>query len=263
MYPVKPAFPAKAPPMARIKADIRELVGISVNSSALVVSRGEGDLDRVAAVGAASLEISVGADMANLPVAAMAGEIYRRSADMRDVMLDPGTPDDRDQVVGELAPMLWHIREGKHESLVMLAIPLFARWLSGRRLLASVESSLLQRFAGRVLHEWLSDRCIICGGTGRLELTRTGTLIRPRGNMQRNARFTTCRTRGGGGCQGTGRAQASHTERIRWLQIERVAYEAERWAQRFNAGQTWLSFLIHRRLYRPLTGQLERRKKRI
>src|SRR3954463_12405877 len=120
MYPVKPACPAKAPPMARVKADIRELVGVSVNSSALVASRGEGDLDRVAAVGAAALEISVGADMANLPVAAMAGEIYRRSADMRDVMLDPGTPDDRDQVVGELAPMLWHIREGKQERLVML-----------------------------------------------------------------------------------------------------------------------------------------------
>lgn len=249
--------------MARIKADIRELVGISVNASALVASRGEGDLDRVAAVGAAALEISLGADVAKLPIAAMAEDVYRRSVDMRDLMLEPATVDQRDQVVGELAPMLWHIREGKQESLVMLAIPLFARWLSGRQLLAAVESSMLQRFAGRVLHEWLSDKCVICGGTGRLELTRTGTLIRPRGNMQRNARFTTCRTKGDLGCLGTGRAQPSHTERIRWLQIERVTYEAERWGQRFNAGQTWLKILIHGRLHRPLTGQLERRRKRI
>jgi hypothetical protein len=245
------------------KPDIRELVGIAVNTSALVATREEGALDRVGALGAAALEISCGADLANLPVAAMALDVYQRSADMRDLMLDPGTPDERDQVVGELAPMLWHIREGKHERLVVLAIPLLARWFSGRRLLASVDGVLLQRFAGRVVHEWLSDRCVICGGTGRLELTSAGALIRPRGNMQRNARFTTCRTRGGGGCNGTGRAQPSHTERVRWLGVDRATYDAERWPQRFNAGQTWVKFLIHGRLHRPLTGQLERRRKRI
>lgn len=245
------------------KPDIRELIGSAVNTSALVTTRGESALDRVAAMGAAALEVSLGADMAKLPIAAMAGEIYRRSADMREVMLDPGTPDERDQVVAELAPMLWHIRYGGQHGLVAKSIILFARWLSGRRLLASVEVALLTRFSARVLHEWLSDRCVICGGSGRLELTNTGILIRPRGAMQRNARFTTCRTKGGGGCNGTGRARPSHTERIRWLKIERATYDGERWPQRFNAAEGWLQHYVARRLQRPLTGQLERRKRHV
>lgn len=245
------------------KPDIRELVGISVNTSALVTRAGETDLDRVAALGAAALEVKLGADLANLPIAAMSGEVYRASADMRDVMLDPGVPDERDQLVSDLAPMLWHIRYGGQHGLVRPAIRLYARWLAGRRMFVDVAAERLELFSGRTLHEWLSDRCVICGGSGRLELTRTGTLIRPRGVMQRNARFTTCRTRGGGGCLGTGKAQPSHVERARWLGIDRATYDAERWSQRFNAADGWLQQYIARRLQRPLTGQLERRKKRV
>jgi hypothetical protein len=58
------------------------------------------------------------------------------------------------------------------------------------------------------------------------------------------------------------RAVASHTERVRWLDIELAVYESERWGQRFNAALAWLN--VHAaRMHRPLTAQLERRKRRI
>lgn len=248
--------------IAEKKPDIRELVGVAVNTSALVTTRGEGALDRIAAMGAAALEISLGADLANLPIAAMEGAVYRRSADMRDVMLDPGTPDERDQVIGELAPMLWHIRYGGQHGMLAQSIMLYTRWLSGRRQFASVETAILSRFAARILHEWLSDKCVVCGGSGRLEKTRTGDLIRGTGRMARNAVFVPCRTKRGG-CSGTGRSKPSPVERARWLGLDRATYDAQRWDQRFGAGQSMLKSLIVRRLHRPLTGQLERRKKQI
>src|SRR6202022_2396813 len=92
------------------KADIREQVGIAVNTSALVTRSGETDLDRVAALGAAACEVSLGADLAGVPIAAAAAEVYRRSTDMRDVMLDPGDINPKDRLAGELGPLLWHIR---------------------------------------------------------------------------------------------------------------------------------------------------------
>lgn len=244
------------------KPDIRELVGIAVNTSALDSSEThERAVDRIAALGAASLEVSLGADVARLPIAAMAGEVYRRSADMRDVMLDPGTPDERDQIAGELAPLLWHVRYGAQYSLLPAAVRLFARWLRMRAMFAGFVTEahflVLQRFSACVLHEWLSDRCIACGGSGKLERTRAGGWIRPRGSMQRNATFRPC-----AGCGGSGKARPSHGERARWLEIPLSWYESERWHQRFNAASTWLHQFHARRLERPLTAQLERRIKR-
>jgi hypothetical protein len=118
------------------------------------------------------------------------------------------------------------------------------------------------RFAGRVMHEWLSDKCVICGGSGQLEITESGNLVRSRGRGVRNARFTQCRTKGNTGCQGTGRATASHTERVRWMEMTIEQYDEGRWSQRFNAGLTWIEHRIAGRVKRPLTLQLERRTKR-
>jgi len=47
------------------------------------------------------------------------------------------------------------------------------------------------------------------------------------------------------------------------LSIDIKAYELEGWGQHFNAGLTWLTQVIYRRLHRPLTVQLERSKKRV
>jgi hypothetical protein len=242
-----------------LKASVFEQVGIAVNASSLEMDPlAERALERVAALGAAAAEVAIGADIAGLTLAAMQVDVYRTSAPMADLLIDPGTPDVRDQVAGELGPMLLHIREGCQHGLVPSAVVLFARWLSHRRLFAGVDGPRLERFSTRVLHEWLSDKCIACGGSGKLERSRGGAWIRPRGSMQRNATFRPCMP-----CQGSGRAMASHGERARWLRLSMETYDAERWSQKFNAATTWLTTLIHGRMKRPLTNQLERRKKRI
>lgn len=245
--------------MSAGKPEIQEQLGVAVNSSNLQLGRGEGDLLRVAALGAASLRISTGADLQGLPVAAMAPEVYRQSVSMADVMLDPGTPDQRDAIAAELGPMLWHIRFGAQHGMVPKAIGLYARWLRLRPLFReyAAEGDFLERFSTRVLHEWLSDRCQPCGGSGKRERTRNGTLIRPRGSMQRNAVFAVCKA-----CHGNGRSAPSHGERARWLNLTMAKYDSERWGQRFNAALIWLSHFHADRVKRPLTAELERRKRR-
>lgn len=248
--------------MAAEKADIREQVGIALNTSALVTRSGETDLDRVAALGAAALEVSLGADLAGVPIAAAAAEVYRRSADMRDVMLDPGDIDPGDRLAGELGPLLWHIRYGGQLEPLPQAIHLYAQWLQGRGLFLAYSKpehlAFVQKFSTAVLHEWLSDMCQPCGGSGKLERTRSGAWIRPRGSMQRNATFGVCAS-----CKGTGRARPSHGARARWIGVTHAKYESDRWEQRFAAALMWLNKFHARRMHRPLTAQLERYKKRI
>lgn len=246
----------------RRKPDLRELVGVAVNTSALVFEPGyERALDRVAALGGAAARISTGADRAGLPRAAMEVETYRRSADMRLLMSKPGTPDERDQIAGELCPLLLHLREGGQLDCLPKAIQLFARWMRYRRTFADFDTDahlvLLERFASRVMHEWLGDRCQRCGGTGKQERSRGGQWIRPRGSMQRNATFRACDI-----CHGSGRARPSNGERARWLEISLEWYESERWEQRYTAAQLWLKRILNNRLQRPLTAELERRTKR-
>lgn len=242
-----------------IKASVFEQVGIAVNSSSLALDPlAERAIEKVAALGAAAAHVACGADLAGLTLAAAQLDVYRESASMADLMLDPGTPDVRDQIAGELGPMLIHVREGAQLGLVPSAVVLFARWLKHRRLFAGVDPVKLERFSARVLDEWLSDRCVACGGSGKLERTRAGGWIRPRGSMQRNATFRPCT-----GCQGSGRAMASHGGRARGLDLSMEQYESDRWSQKFNAATMWLSTLVHGRMKRPLTNQLERRKKRV
>jgi hypothetical protein len=245
------------------KRDVLELVGCAVNASALELREGrELPLDRVAALGGAAHRIATGADLAGLPVAAMGADLYRRSADLRQLMLDPGTPDQRDILAGELCPNLIHIREGRQFHLLPRTIKLFALWLQPRRLFAELKTTaeleLLERFAEQVLHEWLSDKCTHCGGTGKLERLANGRSVRPRGSMQRNATFIVCT-----GCMGNGRSRPSPAMRKQRLGISYERYEAERWKQRFGAALVWVDHLLHRRIRRPLTAELGRSTKRI
>jgi hypothetical protein len=243
--------------------DVIELVGCAVNSSALTFADNhERPLDRVAALGAAAAHVACGADLQGLTLAAAQEDVYRASAPMADLLLDPGTPDERDAIVGELGPMVIRIRYGRQHELTLKAIRLYSRWLRTSRLFSDLELALLERFAARVLHEWVSDRCVVCGGSGHLEITEAGNLVRARGRGQRNARFTPCRTKTGIGCQGTGRAIPSHRERARWLELSIAQYDEGRWQQRFNVGHAWLEHRIAHRLKRPLTAQLERSTKR-
>jgi hypothetical protein len=230
-----------------LKPDIREQVGVAVNASRLEIAVGsERALDRVAALGAAALAVSYGADLERLPVAACRQRVYGAPADVRD------------QLAAELGQLLWHIRYGAQHGNIFQAVRLYARWLKHRRMFEAfteeAHTLVLERFAARVLHEWLSDRCIACGGSGKKERSRNGQWIKPRGSMQRDATFRPCDA-----CHGSGRARPSHSERARWLEIPYRWYESERWPQRFNTALTWLRFQITHRMKRPLTAQLERR----
>ena len=232
-----------------LKPDLRELVGVAVNSSSLVMrARGEGDLDRVAGLGAATLAVQLGADR-------------RHGGSIAQAAAQPSTPAAvaRDRLAGDLGAHLWHIRYGRQHEHVPRAIALFAEWMMDRPQFADIEPParrlVLDLFAPIAIHEWLSDRCVSCRGTGKLERTRGGGLISPRGTMQRNARFAPCR-----GCGGNGKARPNHKTRARAMGIPREWYFDQRWPARFIVAFLWLTHLGGR-LSHPLTMQLERRKK--
>jgi len=248
--------------MTSHRRTLPEQIGVSVNSSSLrMESREPGaetSLQRVAALGMAVLHVHHGADRAGP---------HGRGGPIAEVLAEKGhVPHVQDILAAELGSDLSHIRDGRQFELLPQAIGRFAGWCTFRRQFLDVVcfpdrerlAQLLPKYADRVIHEWLSDRCVACGGTGKLERVDGGSWVRPRGNMQRNAYFQTCTC-----CHGSRRAMPSHTARRMALGIEIKAYEREGWGQHFNAGLSWLTNLIYRRLHRPLTVQLERSKKRV
>jgi hypothetical protein len=182
------------------KPDLREQVGVSVNSSSLQSRSYETSLDRVAAVGAAALDLQLGATANGAPIGAV-----------RDNVVSPV-----ERIAAELITELWHIRYGGQLSLVPQAVTHFSCWMFYRGRFAAmdqqVRAKMLPKLAARALHEWLSDRCQACGGCGKEERTREGRIVRPRGSMQRNATFIVCRS-----CHGTKHRVACHIERARCL----------------------------------------------
>lgn len=230
----------------RQRPTLKEQLGRSFNASVLRTTGRSPDIEtplvQVAAFGAARLHIAQGAD--------------------RGRPIQNPAPDPRDQVAAELVSLLWHIRYGDQRGHLAAAIRLFAEWMAMKERFKVYPDHdvLLPKLAARALHEWLSDRCPRCGGTGRLEVTKEGNLVRGRGVMARNARFTMC----GGklGCGGSGRPVPSHTARRMALGIELKRYDDERWSSHFAAAMNWLNAHLTDRANRPLTSQLERGKTR-
>lgn len=232
------------------KPDLREQLGVAMNASALAMQRSnqETPLTRIAALGAAALTVQLSADVENVPIGGSRSVVYGAPLDERDVL------------VAELAPLLWHIRYGGQTGGIPRAIELFAKWITYRSLFAKhagLEHEVLRlAFSSRCMHEWLSDKCGYCGGSRKQERSRSGQWLRPRGSMQRNATFRPCTA-----CSGSGRAAIRHPERMKVLGLTREQYEEQRWQQRFNAAMTWLGLLVPSRLVRSLTAQLERGKR--
>ena len=233
------------------RRSVQEQVGRSMNASVLRTTGRSPDVEtplmQVAGFGAARLHVALGVDRSNVP--------------LQEAAARPADP--RDQVAAELISLLWHIKYGDQRGQLAGAIRLFAQWMGMKARFSTYADRdvLLPRLAARALHEWLSDRCPRCGGTGRLEVTKEGNLIRGSGSMARNARFTQCGGRMG--CGGTGRPVPSQTARRLALQLDIKRYDAERWDTHFQAAMTWLSMHLAARATKPLTAQLERSKKRI
>lgn len=227
---------------------IQEHIGRAVNANTLRTEGrapgAETALLQVAAFGAAQLHVHHGADRRHQPIAT--------------VVSTPGhVPDEQDVLVSELSGLLWHIRYGGQHGFVPRATLLFALWMSHRgrfgAMVAEERAPLLHRLSVQAMHEWLSDRCIACGGSGKLERSASGSWIRPRGSMQRNATFRTCP-----GCDGSRRQAVSHTRRAVALGIDRKRYDDERWDAHCKAALTWLDKQLAKRPNRPLAAQLER-----
>lgn len=260
------------------KADIREQYGSSVNSNQLT-SRADAyemPVDRLAAMGGAVLAVASGAARQGLPVAAVQADVVQRArghASAMAAILDPGEQEiaRQERLAAEAGSLLWHlIYGGQHDLLgtyvcvptgAVLLLPgkapiAFSAWLRHRPRLADATDTEVATLAMRVLTERINERCQACGGSGKQERTPFGNWVRPLGRQARNANFRTCEH-----CSGSRRMHPAHPERARLLGLTREKYDAARWGARFNAAHVWVEVLA-RKLRRPLTGQLERRKRR-
>lgn len=232
---------------------MQEQLGSALNASVLTIAgrspNVETPLQQVAALGGAMLQIHHGAD--------------RGGRGLAETVADPGhRVDPQDALAAKLVSNLFRIRNARRHELVPSTIAMFCAWMTyrGRFNALPDAATVLPKFAARVLHEWLSDKCTRCGGSGRLELMGDGKAVRGRGRMQRNAMFVTCTGRIG--CGGSGRQVPSHTARRMALGMSMERYDQERWDRNYQAALHWLSVGLSKRLNRPLTQQLDRSTKR-
>lgn len=224
------------------KPEIREQVGVALNSSRLV-SRPEGGetaLDRIGALGMAAALVATGQDRHDDPLVSS--------------VMDQSPIDARNVIEGELAPILWHLRYAQQYDSLPRAIHLFSSWMNiGDRM--ADKAPQLRAFAARILHEWLSDRCVNCGGSGRMQRLGNGQVVKTRGSMARNTVFVGC-----GKCHGRGKAVYSHVERAHSLGLSLKDFDGANWSKSFNLAGAWIDN-IARRIRRPLTAELGRRKR--
>ncbi len=191
------------------QVSIRERVGIAVNSSDLAPTHGGSTI--VAALGAAAMVrdgIRVGPAGPCIAVNAVGSPVI----DARR----------------RLASLLQRAKFGHDHSVIKPAIYLFVAFIKKRNdylhWKIRNEDSLLVRFAGAVLGEWLRDRCQVCGGGGQILTSDAG----------RNASTKTCRH-----CKGNGAEPVSHAARAASVGVPMEIYQRH-WEVRFKAARSWL-----------------------
>ena len=239
---------------------LREQIGVALNTSSLTLRPNvETGLERIAALGAAALAIESGADRARLSIAAMQPEVVTRSAGMRALMQSPPPMrDPQDAIVAVLAPMLWHLEAGGQDELMDEAVKRLGEWCAHRPRFGDLTEAGRELVARCVLVEWLAPHCRTCKGSGKQQRSRIGQWLTPEGSMQRNAVFRPCRA-----CNGSGRIFRGSTERAQAMGMSRATFEAGQWGERVRVCWYWIRQFILTRPHRPLTVQLERRRKRV
>jgi hypothetical protein len=257
------------------KAGLMEQYGVAVNSSSLRIGRLPGEaeierpLDRVAAMGMASLSIRHGDQeirrqvhiplpQAYLPVQRVPRGLTTSISHSLTVAASAYKPAPRSDshLVGELAPILWRLKAGNQLGFMGQATQLFARWLStsGRfHPITGGEAGYpkLIPFARRVLAEWVHERCSCCGGSGKLQLTSKGPR-RTLGSNARNTKFVLCKV-----CHGSGKALGKHAERAQEMGLTLAAYDEAKWPGHYTAASIALDRLAHR-LNKHLRREMER-----
>lgn len=145
-----------------------------------------------------------------------------------------------------LASLLERAKFGMDRSSVQPAIYQFAAFLCERCEYAHWHigsgGALVIRFSGRIVFEWLHDRCAQCGGAGQIAVGPIG---------QRNTRTKTCSL-----CNGSGAARIEHHIRAQLLGLNRAIYERH-WQDRFWQAHAWLA-AIEQSNIGPLRSQLRR-----
>lgn len=145
-----------------------------------------------------------------------------------------------------IASLLERAKYGLDRSTIQPAVYLFIDYLRHRREYAGWRvrpgDSLIVRFAGRIVYEWLHDRCCQCGGAGQVAIGPIG---------QRNTRTKTC-----GLCHGRGDAKLDHRGRAQLLGVSAMAYERH-WVERFRQAHVWLAAIEETNIA-PLRSQLKR-----
>lgn len=218
---------------------IQEQVGAAVNASVLTFKEGhERPIDRIAALGGAARTIALNRDSEQMP-----------------------NPVQTDRLASRLAPLLWRLKFGGDATreTAIDAVHCFSGWMGHQRYWrndrGNVTAQQLQLFAARVICEWLSDKCIACGGTGLQELLRNGMTRRPRRFGDPGVRHVRCRA-----CHGSRAACVHANARAQALEISFADYKAH-WPRRFDLASSWLRGIANR-LKKPLQSELERGKNR-
>jgi hypothetical protein len=226
------------------KPDLREQVGVSVNASSLQSRSYETPLDRVAAVGAAALDLQLGATANGAPIGAV-----------RDNIVSPV-----ERIAAELITELWHIRYGGQFNLVPQAVTHFSCWMFYRGRFAAWTRKPGPRCCR-------SSRLVRCTSGSPIAARRVAALAR------KSARAMGASFARAAACSATPRSSSAVPARARRAgrhatssalaasALTREEYDAGRWGAAINAAIAWLTKLLANRLNRPLTVQLERRKK--
>jgi hypothetical protein len=196
-------------PARDARPGLGERYGVAVNASTLELEHGrETALDRICDMAYARIEIA----------GAAVGEAER--------------------IAAELAPWLWRAAYGDDRRTAQtMACTGFTDWLMTKPYMAEIERvdrGIVHRFAGVVLHEWLSLRCRACGGGGWQGVTPTGKRVHA-STLGRGALKAICLQ-----CRGSGRPKTSPQLRMRMLSsaarnVERHEYMLL-WCRQFVLG---------------------------
>lgn len=226
------------------KPDLRELVGVAVNASVLVMRpEVRGPADMLVALGGAAQELRDGWVRAD------------------------GKRVGADAPASSLAPLLWRLKFGRQATFAEAAMLLAMRIAAGdERFLArkvwpwprhpshgAVEQQRRVVMAAQVISEWCNERCSYCGGVGKQQLVRArgagGRKARRSGRAMAvlGAKLVTCAA-----CGGSGRSRVVVADRARALGVTMEVYE-RRWSRRFVRCENEL-----RRVVGRLDGPLKR-----
>jgi hypothetical protein len=205
---------------------IREVVATAVNAADL--SPGGRAVDVLGALGAAAHNRYFDAD---------SGRMQARLSAVGTAEINPRK---------RLASLLERAKYGLDRSTIQPAIYHFAAYLRDRREYANWRigngNALVIRFSGRVVFEWLHDRCAQCGGGGQIAVGPIG---------ERNTRTKICSL-----CNGRGAARIDHHARAQLLGVNNAIYE-KHWQDRFSQAHVWLAAIEGSNIA-PLRSQLKR-----